>query len=105
MPRFLEMLRGVLARRTIAAADVTAGEAEPQMKPAAAGLQALLATGGMRGRRGNALQVGAGHGNSPSCRTRGWERMAGMRLHQLDHTRAAGQGRTPAPERTTPPRA
>ena len=44
MMRPMEVPCRVLAGRLVAAANVTTGEAEPQMHPARAGLQALLTT-------------------------------------------------------------
>lgn len=44
MLRGAKMLRGVLVPRVVAAAYVTAAEAEPQMHPAVAGLQTLGAS-------------------------------------------------------------
>jgi hypothetical protein len=45
----VEVLGGVPAGRRVAAAHVAAGKAQPQMDPAAAGLEAFLATlGGTR---------------------------------------------------------
>jgi hypothetical protein len=46
MVRRVIVLRGVLVRRVVTAADVTARETEPQMHPAAVDLQAFLATFG-----------------------------------------------------------
>jgi hypothetical protein len=43
MHRSAEMLGSMLAGRAIAAANVTAAEAQPEVNPAAAGLEALLA--------------------------------------------------------------
>src|SRR4029077_305955 len=40
----MEVLGGVLVLRRVAAADVAAGEAEPEVDPGVAHLQALLAT-------------------------------------------------------------
>src|SRR6187402_1692234 len=40
----VEMLGGMLVRGTVAAADMAAGPAEPQMYPARAGFQAFLAS-------------------------------------------------------------
>src|SRR6202035_5834390 len=40
----VEMLGGMLVGRIVAAADMTAAAADPQMQPFAADLQALLAT-------------------------------------------------------------
>ena len=43
----LEVVRGVPIRRTVAAADVSAGQAQPQVNPSAPHLQALLAALGL----------------------------------------------------------
>jgi hypothetical protein len=51
MLRAVEMLGRVLADRTVAAADVPAGEAQAQVYPLLADPQALLATGAARGNR------------------------------------------------------
>ena len=42
MARLVEMLRGVPARRAVATANVTAGQAEPEMDPGHAPSQALF---------------------------------------------------------------
>jgi hypothetical protein len=42
MVRLVKVLGGVLARRTVTAAYMAAGEAEPQVHPPAAGREALL---------------------------------------------------------------
>ena len=56
----MKMLRGVRVRRRVAAADVTARQAEPQMHPRVAGLEALLATlRRPRGRMPSRLQMSA----------------------------------------------
>src|SRR5207248_6979592 len=62
MLRPVEMLRRVVIRRRVAAADVTAGHAKSQMHPFAARLQALLASraAGLDGRaprRAELLQI------------------------------------------------
>src|ERR1700687_2443623 len=44
MARGVEMLGGVLVGRIVAAADVAAAAADPQMQPDTAALQAFLAT-------------------------------------------------------------
>ena len=47
--RVVEMLRRVPSRRAVAAADVAAAQAEPEVDPAQSRLQALLAARGPRG--------------------------------------------------------
>lgn len=47
----MKMLGGMLVRRAVAAADVTALCAAPQMKPPCAGSQTFFATGSRRFRR------------------------------------------------------
>src|SRR5215213_2202162 len=59
----LEVLGGVLSWRAVTAADVTAGEAQSQVNPAAAGLEALLASiWGIRFNRSNLRDVRAAVG-------------------------------------------
>jgi hypothetical protein len=53
------MLGGVLVGRIVAAADVTAGAADPQMQPDASGLQAFLAAQGTWRDAMDARDVGA----------------------------------------------
>ncbi len=55
----VEMRGGVLVGRVVAAADVTAAAADPQMQPLAAGLQAFLATKRARRNIADAGDVGA----------------------------------------------
>src|SRR3981189_1697566 len=50
----VEMRGRMLVRRIIAAADMAAGAADPQMQPLASAFQALLATARARGHRLNA---------------------------------------------------
>lgn len=54
--------RCMLVRRAVAAADMTAGQTQPQVNPARARLQAFLATGCTRGNRLGIVDVIAGHG-------------------------------------------
>jgi hypothetical protein len=48
MSRRVEMFRGVLVRRIVAASDVTANFAKPQMNPPASGFQTIFAPVGAR---------------------------------------------------------
>jgi hypothetical protein len=60
----VEVLGGVLVLRRIAAADVAAGEAEPQVDPGVPHLQALLTTVAVRAHVADLVQVGTtGHGS------------------------------------------
>ena len=60
--RAAEMFSGVLVGRRIAAADVAAGKAKPEMNPPAAGLEAFLtSSGSVGGHRTDLIEVGAGH--------------------------------------------
>ena len=59
----VEVLRRVLVLGGIAAADVSAGQAEAQVDPAVAALQALLATFAVRVLRLEPLQMLAGRGH------------------------------------------
>jgi len=61
MLSFVEMLPCVLMQRGIAAADVTAGEAQAQMHPARADSQALLAAFGARRYIANHFQMRVSH--------------------------------------------
>src|SRR6185312_3328903 len=66
--RRVEMLGGVLAGRLIAATDMAANQAHPQVNPAAMRLQAFLAT--LRGTRGDVadlieVRAGCGHWHDP----------------------------------------
>jgi hypothetical protein len=63
----MEMLGRVLVLGRIAAADVPAFQAQPQMDPAIAGLDAVFADIGIGGFEFDLLQVAAtlGHGFSP----------------------------------------
>ena len=63
--RVLEMARGVAARRTVATADVAAGQAEAQVDPAHARFQALLTPRGARGHRLDADLVLTDHHGPP----------------------------------------
>src|SRR5438552_3753259 len=56
-----EVCRRVAMPRRVAAADVPAREAEPEVDPALAQTEALLATSGARGHIEDQLQVPAGH--------------------------------------------
>jgi hypothetical protein len=58
----LEMLGGVTVGGTVATADVAADEAEPQMDPLSADLQAVFTTFGRGGYLLDFFNVFAGHG-------------------------------------------
>ena len=55
--RVMEMSRGVTARRTIATADVTTAQAEPEMNPRRAQFQALFTPKSVRRNRIDTRQV------------------------------------------------
>src|ERR1700687_2342668 len=59
MARGVEMLGGVLVGRIVAAADMTAAAANPQMQPDTAALQAFLAAERARRDGANAAEMGA----------------------------------------------
>jgi len=59
MPSGMEMFGRVLVGRIVAAADVTAAPADPQMQPHAAALQTLLAAERTRRDIADAGNVGA----------------------------------------------
>src|SRR5258708_26289441 len=59
MPGGMKMPGGVLVGRIVAAADVTAAAADPQMQPSAAALQAFLAAEGARRHAADVGDVGA----------------------------------------------
>src|ERR1700737_1416708 len=59
MPRGTEMFGGVLVGRIVAAADMAATAADPQMAPLAAALQAFLATERARRDAADAGDMGA----------------------------------------------
>jgi hypothetical protein len=61
MLTFVEMLPGVLQRRGITAADVTAGKAQAQVYPARADSQAFLAAFGTRRYIANHFQMRVNH--------------------------------------------
>lgn len=66
VPTLLEVLSGVLARRTITAAYVTARQAKAELNPVAAGPEAVLAPGWRpRGHRANLVEMGALTGHYP----------------------------------------
>ena len=59
MARLMEVLGRVLAGRGVAAADMAARQAQPQVHPAASGLQALLASLAARGDIADLIEVAA----------------------------------------------
>lgn len=59
MPAGVEMTRGVLVRRRVAATDVTAGHAQTQMLPLVADAQAILTTAGARRNVLDLIKMGA----------------------------------------------
>src|SRR5438874_12984564 len=61
MPAVVEMLPCVPMRRGVAAADVTAGQAQAQMHPPRANSQAILATIGARDHIADHVQMWVGH--------------------------------------------
>lgn len=61
----MEMLGGVLIRRTIATADVSAGEAHAEVDPSGADFEALFATFGGRSDFVDLREVMTGHGEKP----------------------------------------
>ena len=63
--RVMEMSRGVAARRTIATADVTTAQAEPEMNPRRAQFQALFTPKSVRRNGINTGQVVTAHGRPP----------------------------------------
>jgi hypothetical protein len=65
MPAVVEMLPCVPMRRGVAAADVTAGQAQAQMHPPRANSQAILATIGARDDVVDHVQMWVGHFASP----------------------------------------
>ena len=69
--RVLEVVRGVAAGRTIAAADVATAQAEPQMDPGGAELQALFTAWSAGGDGGETVHVMAAHCRTSAEETRG----------------------------------
>ena len=61
MFRRMEVFRGVLVLRRIAAADVAAGHAEPQVDPRVANLQAVFTAVSARRDFANLIKMSAGH--------------------------------------------
>src|SRR3954454_14907515 len=59
----MEMRGGMLVRRIVAAADMAAGAADPQMQPLASAFQAFLATERARRHRLNAGDMAAAFGH------------------------------------------
>ena len=68
--RVMEMSRGVTARRTVATADVTTAQAEPEMNPRRAQFQALFTPKSVRRNRINIGQVMTAHGRPPQVNRR-----------------------------------
>src|ERR1043165_2272988 len=68
----MEMCGRMLVRRIVAAADMAAGAADPQMQPLASAFQAFLATERARRHRLNAGDMAAafGHPEIPSLKRR-----------------------------------
>src|SRR5439155_17763775 len=64
VPGGVEMLGGVLVLRLVAAADMAAAEAQPEMDPWVTGLQALLAAIGVRFEVSDLVEVRAGDRHS-----------------------------------------
>src|SRR5262249_9346627 len=92
--RAVEVLGGVLVLRRIAAADVAAGEAEPEVDPAVPHLEALLATVGVRGDVADLVQVVADGHRSLLLGALAYTRRAPLRLRVVAADR---------PRRQTPP--
>ena len=76
------MLRRMPVRRAVAAADVAAGEAEAQVQPAVARLQALLAAGCARRDRADRVEMRAAHCSTSSV-SRETSAVAAARGEQL----------------------
>src|ERR1700720_2958008 len=85
----VEMPGRVLGGRVVAAADVTAGAADPQMQPHAAALQAFLATERARRDAADAGDVGATLGHSlPLSLERRFRGVAEKSVQRRHHLRA-----------------
>src|SRR6478672_2539115 len=81
----MEMFCRVLVGRIVAAADVTAGAADPQMQPYAAALQAFLATERARRDVADAGDVGAALCHPPTRLKRRFRRIAEKSVQRGHH--------------------